>query len=120
TRHVGPSGQTLWRPPAPPSGAGAPWPAGVRGPWDTRAVSQEVPMSSSRWERFAPLTCVVFFVLLAISFALSGSTPDTNTSTADTVSYWSSHDSRQIASAIIGTFSVIFFIWFGGSLRSVL
>jgi hypothetical protein len=77
-------------------------------------------MSTSRWERFAPLTGVVFFVLLAISFALSGNTPDTNTSTADTVSYWSSHDSRQIASAIIGTFSVIFFIWFGGSLRSVL
>ena len=77
-------------------------------------------MSTSRWERFAPLTGVVFFVLLAISFVLSGNTPDTNTSTADTVSYWSSHDSRQIASAILGTFAVIFFIWFGGSLRSVL
>jgi hypothetical protein len=52
--------------------------------------------------------------------ALSNDTPDTNSSTADTVSYWSAHDSRLIASAIIGTFAVIFLIWFGGSLRSAL
>ena len=71
-------------------------------------------MSSSRWERFAPLTGVVFFVLLAITLALSNDTPDTDSSTADTVSYWSAHDSRLIASAILGTFAVIFFIWFGG------
>jgi hypothetical protein len=77
-------------------------------------------VSSSRWERFAPLTGVVFFVLIVISFALSGDTPDTNTSTADTVSYWSSHDSSQIASAIVGTFAVIFFIWFAAILRSAL
>ena len=77
-------------------------------------------MSTSRWERFAPLTGVVFFVLIAITLALSNDTPDTNSSTADTVSYWSAHDSRLIASAIIGTFAVIFFIWFGGSLRSAL
>jgi hypothetical protein len=75
-------------------------------------------MSTSRWERFAPLIGVVFFVLIAITLALSNDTPDTNSSTADTVSYWSAHDSRLIASAIIGTFAVIFFIWFGGSLRS--
>ena len=77
-------------------------------------------MSTSRWERFAPLTGVVFFVLIAITLALSNDTPDTNSSTADTVSYWSAHDSRMIASAIIGTFAVIFLIWFGGSLRSAL
>jgi hypothetical protein len=77
-------------------------------------------LSTSRWERFAPLTGVVFFVLIAITLALSNDTPDTDSSTADTVSYWSAHDSRLIASAIIGTFAVIFFIWFGGSLRSAL
>jgi hypothetical protein len=77
-------------------------------------------MSTSRWERFAPLTGVVFFILIAITLALSNDTPDTDSSTADTVSYWSAHDSRLIASAIIGTFAVIFLIWFGGSLRSAL
>src|SRR4051794_20394949 len=77
-------------------------------------------MSGSRWERFAPLTGVVFFLLIAVSFALSGDTPGTDSSTADTVSYWSSHDSRQIASAILGTFAVIFFIWFGAILRGAL
>ena len=77
-------------------------------------------MSGSRWERLAPLTGVVFFVLIAFTLALSNDTPDTDTSTADTVSYWSAHDSRLIASAIAGTFAVIFLIWFGGVLRSVL
>jgi hypothetical protein len=59
-------------------------------------------------------------VLLAVSFALSNDTPDTDSSTADTVSYWSAHDSRTIAAALTGTFAVIFLIWFGGSLRSAL
>jgi hypothetical protein len=77
-------------------------------------------MSSSRWERFAPLSGVVFFVLIVVTFALSNDTPDTDSSTADTVGYWSAHDSRLIASAIVGTFAVIFLIWFGASLRSAL
>ncbi|MGH2964915.1 MAG: hypothetical protein ACRDMH_05995 [Solirubrobacterales bacterium] len=77
-------------------------------------------MSRSRWERLAPLTGVVFFVLIAVTLALSNDTPDTNSSTADTVSYWSAHDSRLIVSAITGTFAVIFLVWFAGVLRSVL
>jgi hypothetical protein len=75
---------------------------------------------ASRWERLAPLTGLVFFVLIAITFALSNDTPDTDSSTADTVSYWSAHDSRLIASAVVGTFAVIFLVWFGGSLRRTL
>jgi hypothetical protein len=77
-------------------------------------------MSGSRWDRLAPLSGVVFFVLIAVTFALSNDTPDTDTSTADTVSYWSAHDSRLIASALTGTFAVIFLVWFGGVLRSAL
>jgi hypothetical protein len=77
-------------------------------------------MSSSRWERFAPLSGVVFFVLIAVSFGLSNDTPDTDSSTVDTVSYWSAHDTRLIVAAIISTFAVIFLIWFAGSLRSAL
>lgn len=77
-------------------------------------------MSRSRWERLAPLTGVVFFVLIAVTFALSNDTPNTDSSTADTAGYWSAHDSRLIAGAIVGTFAVIFLVWFGGSLRSAL
>ncbi len=44
-------------------------------------------MSGSRWERLAPLTGVVFFVLIAVTFALSNDTPDANDSTGDVVSY---------------------------------
>jgi hypothetical protein len=77
-------------------------------------------MSRTTTERLAPLSGVVFFVLIAITFALSNDTPDTDSTTADTVSYWSAHDSRLIAAAITGTFAVIFLVWFGGVLRSAL
>jgi hypothetical protein len=77
-------------------------------------------MSSSRWERFAPLSGVVFFILIAGSVGLSTDTPGTDSSTVDTVSYWSAHDTRLIVSSVLGTLAVIFLIWFGGSLRSAL
>src|SRR5436190_3058055 len=82
--------------------------------------SRRFSMSRSRWERFAPLTGVVFFVLIAVTFALSNNTPDTNDSTVSTVAYWSAHDSRLIVAAIVGAFAVIFLVWFGASLRSAL
>jgi hypothetical protein len=77
-------------------------------------------MSSSRWERFAPLSGVVFFVLIAVTFALANDTPGTDKSTAETVSYWSAHDTRLIVSAVLGTLAVIFLTWFAGTLRSAL
>jgi hypothetical protein len=77
-------------------------------------------LSTSRLERFAPLAGVVFFVLIVLTFVLSGDTPSTDDSTSDVVSFWSAHDSRMIAAAVIGTFAAIFLIWFGGSLRSAL
>jgi hypothetical protein len=77
-------------------------------------------MSRSRWERFAPLTGVVFFVLIVVTFVLGNNTPDTDSSTSDTFAYWNAHDSRLIVGAIAGTFAVIFLVWFGASLRSAL
>jgi len=77
-------------------------------------------MSDSRWERLAPLTGVIFFVLIAVTFALSSDTPDVDSSTSDTVSYWSAHDSRLIVASVVGTFAALFLIWFGASLRSAL
>jgi hypothetical protein len=53
-----------------------------------------------------------------VSFALSNDSPDSDDSLVKVVSYWSSHDSKEIASAIVGTFAVLFFVWFMGSLRS--
>jgi hypothetical protein len=77
-------------------------------------------MSASRWERFAPLTGVVFFVLILILFIVDNDTPDADASTADAVSYWTAHDARAITAAILGGFAALFLIWFGGSLRSAL
>jgi hypothetical protein len=77
-------------------------------------------MSTSRWERFAPLTGVIFFALILIVFILDNNTPNADASTADAVSYWTTHNSRAVAAGLVGAFAVIFLLWFAGSLRSAL
>jgi hypothetical protein len=77
-------------------------------------------MRDRGFERFAPLAGVVFLVLAIISFALEGSSPDSNDSTAKVVRYWSQHDSRNIASAIIIVFAALFLVWFGATLRTAI
>jgi hypothetical protein len=77
-------------------------------------------MAASRWERFAPLTGVVFFLLIVAVFILDSDTPDADASTADAVSYWTAHDARAVTAGIVGAFAVIFLLWFAGSLRAAL
>lgn len=77
-------------------------------------------MQASRWERFAPLTGVVFLVLVAILFIFSGDTPDADDSTSSVVSYWSDHQDRTVAFALLGSLAALFLVWFAGSLRSAL
>jgi hypothetical protein len=75
---------------------------------------------SSRWERLAPLTGVVFVALAIVSIILSGSTPDSTDTTAGVVGFWQAHDSREMTSGLLGALAVVFFLWFLGSLRSAL
>lgn len=75
---------------------------------------------SSRWEKLAPLTGVVFVALAIVSIALSGSTPDSTDTTAGVAGFWQAHDNREATSALLGALAVIFFLWFLGSLRSAL
>jgi hypothetical protein len=77
-------------------------------------------MSSSRWERLAPLTGIVFVVFAVVAAILSGSTPDPNDSTAGVAGFWQVHDTRELWSSYIGALGVVFFLWFVGSLRAAL
>jgi hypothetical protein len=77
-------------------------------------------MRSRGFERFAPLAGVVFFVLIALVFILSGDQPSADDKTIDAVSYWTKHDGRQIAVAAIGALAALFLVWFAGSVRSTL
>jgi hypothetical protein len=75
-------------------------------------------MSSSRLERLAPLTGVVFAVIFYVAVALTGDEPEADAGAAKAVKYWSDNDSKEIAVSIGGVLAVVFFVWFAGTLRS--
>ena len=58
-------------------------------------------MSRGTLERFAPLTGIVFVVLVVIAFAVGGETPDVDDSTRKVVDFWTENDGEQIAAAIL-------------------
>jgi hypothetical protein len=77
-------------------------------------------MTRSTLERLAPLTGIVFVLLVVIAFVVSGEPPDSDDSTEEVVSFWTENDGEQIAGAIIGGWAAVFLVWFAGSLRATL
>ena len=77
-------------------------------------------MTRSNLERYAPLTGIVFVVLVVIAAIIGGETPDTNDSTLSVVRWWQDNDTSQIWANAIAGWSTIFLVWFGGSLRVAL
>ena len=71
-------------------------------------------------ERFAPLTGLLFLLLVAISFVLSGEPPDVDDSAAEHVEFWSKDEGKQIASALLATYAAIMLVWFAASVRQAI
>jgi hypothetical protein len=71
-------------------------------------------------ERFAPLTGVLFVVLVIVAVIVGGETPDADDPIAKVVDYWNDNKDQAIVSAIIAAISGAFFLWFAGVLRAVL
>lgn len=77
-------------------------------------------MTRSTLERLAPLTGIVFVVLIVISFIVGGEPPDSDDSTEEVVRFWTENDGEQVASAAIAGWAAVFLVWFGGSVRAAL
>lgn len=77
-------------------------------------------MGQGRFERLAPLTGFVFFLIILGLLLLSGDTPDTDDPAAEVLSFWRENDTEQMVVAAIGALSGVFLLWFGASLRSAL
>jgi hypothetical protein len=76
-------------------------------------------MQQGRFERLAPLSGVVFFVLIVVAiFVNSGSTPDVSSSAGKISAYYLAHRSDIQAGDIIIVISAVFLVWFTASLRS--
>jgi hypothetical protein len=70
--------------------------------------------------RFAPLTGVVFVVLIVLAVIIGGETPDNGDSALKIARYWKDHDTEQIWTSVIAAWGTVFFVWFAASLRSTL
>ena len=72
----------------------------------------------SRYARLAPLSGLVFFVLLFVAFiVLGGDTPDSDASAAKVVSFYTDHRGQQQAASFILAVGCLFLLWFVTELR---
>ena len=70
--------------------------------------------------RLAPLTGVVFAVLLAFTFILTWNTPGIHDSGLKVISYYKDHNGKELIGNFLGALGVGFFLFFVASLRSYL
>ncbi|MGH2748048.1 MAG: hypothetical protein ACRDKB_09015 [Actinomycetota bacterium] len=68
----------------------------------------------------AALTGVVFVVLLVVSFIVSGETPEADASSQEIISFYSENEAEITVSSILFGLGAVFFLFFNGTLRSVL
>lgn len=72
-----------------------------------------------RWlSRWAPLTGVVAAILLFFAFFAGGNTPNGNASPASVISFFVRNGSTAKTLGLIGTFAMIFFVFFAVALAS--
>jgi hypothetical protein len=71
-----------------------------------------------RLSRLAPLTGVVFAVLVVVAIVTGGETPDANASPAKVIAYYGTHRSEVETSSILFALAFLFVVLFAGALRS--
>ncbi len=72
---------------------------------------------SDSLRRLAPLTGIVFAVLLVVTFA-SPSTPGVHDTGAEVIAHYNKHHSAHLIGDLAGGLGVVFFLFFISSLRS--
>ncbi|GIG62723.1 hypothetical protein Lfu02_70950 [Longispora fulva] len=71
----------------------------------------------TRLARLAPLTGVVFLLLLVACFIVGGNGVDSDKPTDKVVAYWKDNDTRQIWACLLALLATLALVWFAGSLR---
>ena len=71
-------------------------------------------------ERFAPLTGLLFVVLVIVSTIVVGETPSADDGAAKAVGYWADNKDEVIAGSIIAAISTVVMLWFAGVWRATL
>lgn len=76
-------------------------------------------MQRGRLERLAPLSGVLFFLLIVAAIIIfPEETPSADDSRAEVVKFWLEHDTDAVASSIVLALAAIPLVWFAGTLRA--
>ena len=70
--------------------------------------------------RLAPLSAIVFAICLAVTFILTGNTPDQDQTGQQVISYYQDHHSKIVIGNLIAALGVPFFLFFVATLRGYL
>jgi hypothetical protein len=73
-----------------------------------------------RMRRLLPLSGIVFVALVVLTFIIGGSTPDSDASGGEVMSYYDAHEARNIVSSFVLAASVPFLVVFACSLATAL
>ena len=71
-------------------------------------------------ERFAPLSGLLFVLLVIIAVIVGGETPGADDGIVKVINYWKNNDDQAIAASIIAAFSAVALLWFAGVWRAAL
>ena len=77
-------------------------------------------MERNGLERLAPLTGVLFVVLLVVALVLGGEPPDADAPRGEVLDYWTDKETEAMVSSFLGALAMVPYLWFVGTLRSAL
>jgi len=77
-------------------------------------------MTEDRYARYGAATGIVFVVLLVVAFIVMTSPPDLDAPADEFALYFADHQDAINTSVVLGTLSLLAFIWFAGTLVSAL
>jgi hypothetical protein len=70
------------------------------------------------WERLAPITGLIFVVIVFLVFAIGGSTPGDHASALKVQSFYSKHHDKHVALSLVMAYAIPFLLFFISSLRT--
>ncbi len=77
-------------------------------------------MTESQWQRLAALTGIAFALLMVVAFSVQGILPQADDPPGDLVEFFTSSHQDVMTGVVLRITAGIFFLWFIGTLRSIL